>query len=191
MFGSNDGDEPSATISPVFAFMTTKAPRERAERLLSGLLDVEVDAEPQVAALAGLGLAQVARLHAERVHLHALLAVLAAQEAVVGVLDPRLPDAVAERDAAVAAVLELLLGDLADRAEEVGADLVVRVLAQEDGFRLDAREVVGVLGEVGRPLGNSTSCLTVADTNGCAFSWLSTRSRTSAGLHVERSWRAA
>ena len=143
MFGSNDGDEPSATTSPVFAFMTTNAPREVAERLPGPASWTSRSiAEPQVAALAGLGLAQVARLHAERVDLDALLAVLAAQEAVVGVLDAGLADAVAERHAAVAAVLELLLGHLADGAEQVRADLVVRVLAQEDRFRLDAGEVV-------------------------------------------------
>ena len=54
MFGSNDGDEPSARTSPVFAFITANAPRQvPPERLLAGLLHVEVERQPQVAALLG------------------------------------------------------------------------------------------------------------------------------------------
>src|SRR3954465_558897 len=75
-------------------------------------------------------------------------AVLAAQEAVVGLLDPGLSDAVALRDTRVAPLLELILGDLADRAEDVRGGRLVRIRAQPDLVDRHARKRAGVFGEV-------------------------------------------
>ena len=50
-------------------------------------------------------------------------------------LEAGLADAVALSTPRVARIVEVLLADLADVAEQVGADLVVRVLAQEDRAR--------------------------------------------------------
>ena len=61
---------------------------------------------------------------------------------------PDWPDAIAERDVRVAGQLQLLLGHLTDRAEQMSADLVVRVLAQEHALDLDRREPGLVLLEV-------------------------------------------
>ena len=121
------------------------APGAAGERLLARLLYAAVHREPQLAALLRALHRQLALEVAERVDLHPGGAVAAAQEAVVLLLDARLADAVAHLDAAVARVLELFLRDLADRAEQVGADLVEGVLAQEDALDGDAREVVPVL----------------------------------------------
>ena len=103
----------------------------------------------------GLNLAEVLAQVAERVDAELRRAVLAAQETVVGVLDPRLADAVAALDVAVALlVVELLLADLAHVTDELGTHLLVRVLAQEHLLDVDPREVVAVLEQVAdhRPL---------------------------------------
>src|SRR3954449_10054845 len=85
---------------------------------------------------------------AARVDEHAARAVLTAQEAVVGLLDPGLSDAVALRDTRVAPLLELILGDLTDRAEDVRGRRLVRIRAQPDLVDRHARERAGVFGEV-------------------------------------------
>ena len=75
------------------------------------------------------------------VDLDAGLAVDAAQQRVVGVLDPGLADVVAGLEGLEARVLELLLVDLADVAEQVGGEVALRILAHVDALDRDAREV--------------------------------------------------
>ena len=129
MFGSNDGWEPSASTSPLFTSITANAPRPvpPGKRLLGGLLHAEVERQAQLAALLGVHLLQRLREVAERVHLHPGGPVAAAQEAVVLRLDAGLADAVAQLDAVVALVLELLLRDLAHLPEQVRADEPMRI----------------------------------------------------------------
>ena len=62
---------------------------------------------------------------------------------------PVLADARAGRDAAVALLLELLGRDLAQRAEQLGAELPVRVVAQVALLHDDAAELLAVLEQVG------------------------------------------
>ena len=94
------------------------------QRRLAGRLHVGVDRELQVVARhRRLGdEPAVGRRLAERVDLDPGHARLAAQEAVVGVLDPVLADLVAGPQALVARLLQLFFGDLADVAEDVGGE---------------------------------------------------------------------
>ena len=61
---------------------------------------------------------------------------------------PSLPIARAGRDAAVLLLLELVRRDLAQRAEQLGAELLVRVVAQVQLLDVDAGELVLALLEV-------------------------------------------
>ena len=149
MFGSNDGELPMARISPFSTSITTNAASAPAMRRLARLLHVEVDAEPELPALHRLLDGRLALEVAERVDHHPGRPVLAAEEAVVGVLDARLTDPVTELDAGVALVLiELLLGHLAHGPEQVRAELRVRIGAEEDAFDRDAGELLLVLEDV-------------------------------------------
>ncbi len=71
----------------------------------------------------------------------------AAQVLVVRLLDPVGADARALLDAAVAVLLELVGRDLARGAEELGGELVVRVVAQVALGDLDARELLAALAD--------------------------------------------
>ena len=120
------------------------------ERVVGGALEVEVERQAQALALLGLAARDLAAVVAvaERVDDDARVAVLAAQVAVVGLLDAVLADAGAGGDAAVALLLELLRRDLAQRAEQLGGELVVRIGAQEQLLDRDAGELVLALLEV-------------------------------------------
>ena len=122
--------------------------RAAGERLLAHPLHVEVEREAQLLALLGLDVVEALDQVAEGVHAHLGGAVAPAQEAVVRGLDAGLAHAVAERHVGVAGIVELLLGHLADVAEQVGADLAVRVFAQEDRLDVHAAEVLAALPDV-------------------------------------------
>ena len=113
------------------------------DRLLAGLLNVVIDRQPQLVARLRRPRGELCAEVAAGVHLHAVGAVAPAQVAVVRVLDPRLPDAVALRHAQVALLLELGRVDLPHCPEQVRPDLVVRVLAQ--GHLLDVHAGIAVL----------------------------------------------
>ena len=106
-----------------------------------------VDRQPQPLALLGLGHRQLALLvaGAERVHDEARVAVRAAQVLVVLVLEPALPDPRALGDVLVLALLHLLRADLGDRAEQLGGELALGVLAQVAVGDHDALEVLRAL----------------------------------------------
>ena len=118
--------------------------------LLAARSRPEVERQPQPLALLGLVARDLARVVAvaERVDDDLRVAVLAAQVAVVGLLDAARADARAGRDAAVLLLLQLLRRDLAQRAEQLGAELLVRVGAQEQLLDVDAGELVLALLEV-------------------------------------------
>ena len=127
------------------------------QRVVRRPLQAEVEREAQLLALDGAPLRGLARVVAvaERVDDHARVAVDPAQVAVVGLLDPVLADPRAGRDAAVLAPLELVRGDLAQRAEELRAELAVGVVAQVALLDHDAGELLPVLEQVGeRVLGD-------------------------------------
>ena len=121
---------------------------ERAERAVGQGLEVGVDRQPDVVAGRRALAAELAGRAAERVHLEAVGARLAAQEAVVLVLDAGLADRVALLEPSVAGQVELLGGDLSDVAEQVGGDVALAVVAREDALDRHAREAVAVLPEV-------------------------------------------
>ena len=120
------------------------------ERVVGGALEAEVERQAQPLALLRLAARDLAAVVAvaERVDDDAREAVLAAQVAVVGLLDAVLADARAGRDAAVLLLLQLVRRDLAQRAEQLGGELLVRVGAQEQLLDVDAGELVLALLEV-------------------------------------------
>src|SRR5207302_11239904 len=118
------------------------------DRLLALLLQAEVDRELEVLALGGLAQRELAGGAPERVDLHARGAVVAAQVPVVGPLDAVLAHGGALPDALEPQQLELPGTDLPDRAEHVGADVPVRVLAQVNARDGDAGEVVLALEQI-------------------------------------------
>ena len=120
------------------------------ERVVGGALEVEVERQAQPLALLGLAARDLAAVVAvaERVDDDAREAVLAAQVAVVGLLDPVLADARAGRDPAVLLLLELLGRDLAQRPEQLGRQVLVGIGAQEQLLDVDAGELVLALLEV-------------------------------------------
>ena len=83
----------------------------------------------------------------ERVHRGTGRPRLAAQEAVVLVLDAGLADGVALLEGRVARQLQLLLGHLADVAEQVRPDRALPVLAREHALDRHPREAVLVLAQ--------------------------------------------
>jgi hypothetical protein len=122
------------------------------ERLLRGLLHVEVERQAQLAALLGVLALQRFGEVAEGVDLHARGTVASPQEAVVLRLDAGLADAVAQLDPVVALVLQLLLGDLAHLPEQMRAHGPVWILAQELALRLNAGEPARALEHVEQQL---------------------------------------
>ena len=120
------------------------------ERVVGGALEVEVERDAQALALLGLAPAHLAAVvaAAERVDDHPREAVGPAQVLVVALLDAVGPDPRAGLDAAVALELELLGRDLARGPEQLGAQLVVRVVAQVLLLDLDARELLLALADV-------------------------------------------
>ena len=114
------------------------------ERVVGGALELEVEREAQPLALRGLLAAHppavVAR--AERVDHDLREAVGAAQVLVVALLDAVGADPRARLDAPVALELELGRRDLARGAEQLRAELVVRVVAQVLLLDLDAGELL-------------------------------------------------
>ena len=118
------------------------------ERALAGLLEPDVERQPQVVAGDGRILSQRAGEPAERVDLDLLGAVPALQVVVVVPLEPRLPDDRALRQAPEAPFGELGLGDRSNGPEQLPRDVLKRVGAQPHGLDLDAREGVLALLEV-------------------------------------------
>ncbi len=117
-FGSNDGPLPRRGDLAGADVHRDEAAGAAGERDLAGLLDVEVYAESQLAALLGLArLERVAAHGAHRVDLDASGAVAAAQEAVVLPTRCRPCRRGRRPRRPVSPLLELLLADLADVAE--------------------------------------------------------------------------
>ena len=77
------------------------------------------------------------------------MARVAAEELVVGVLDPGFADLVARLEALELGLLQLFFVDLADVADDVGGAGAVGVVADEDPLHGDAGELVLVLFDVG------------------------------------------
>jgi hypothetical protein len=126
--------------------MATSAPPSAAQRPSSWAI---IDSEPDVVAGLRELLVLACALHAsERVDVDASGARAAAKVRVVSGLDAGLPNPVARRVALVDSVLELLLRDLADVAEDLGGNPALVVAPQRHLADLDAREVVLVLEEV-------------------------------------------
>ena len=125
-------------------------PDGAAERVVGGALEVEVERQPQPLALARLAACHPPAVVAvaERVDHDARVAVLAAQVLVVALLDPVGPDPRARLDAAVARQLQLLRRDLARGAEQLGGELLVRVVAQVLLLDGDAGELLLALADV-------------------------------------------
>ena len=117
------------------------------QRVVGGALEAEVERELELAALERRHAGRLPRVvaGAHRVDDHAGEAVRPAQVGVVGLLDAVLADARPLLEAAVALLVELLRRDLAQGAEELGAQLVVRVVAQVLLLDDDAGELVAVL----------------------------------------------
>ena len=120
------------------------------DRVVRGALEPEVERQPQLAALDRVGAARAAGVVAvaERVDDHAREAVGAAQVGVVALLDAVLADPRPGLDAAVLLRADLLGRDLAQRAEQLGAELVVGVVAQVLLLDDDAGERLAVLEQV-------------------------------------------
>ena len=122
---------------------------EGVDRGLPRLLHRRVDAEQQVVARLWLGFAEHPAGRLSRgVHLHASHPVGPAQDVVIGVLDPGLPDLVARDQALVARLVELLLGDLTDVAVDLGTERPVRVVAHVNPLNRHPRVGVLVLSQV-------------------------------------------
>ena len=119
------------------------------EGVVGGALEVEVERQPQALALARLAARHAAAVvaTAERVDDDAREAVGAAQVLVVGLLDAVGPDPRAGLDAAVALPLELGGRDLARGPEQLGGELVVRVVAQVLLLDRDAGELLLALAD--------------------------------------------
>jgi hypothetical protein len=116
-----------------------EGPREsrRGERALADGLQLGVEREAQRVPGDRVDDAELPLGAAERVDLDPRRAGASAQVAVVLVLDPILADDVAGLEAAIARLLQLLLGDLAGVAEQVGRQGPLRVAADEDPRNLD------------------------------------------------------
>jgi hypothetical protein len=84
----------------------------------------------------------------ERIDLDPLAAGGAAEELVVGVLDPRLTDDVAGPQAPVGRPGQLMRGDLSDEPKDVGGKGPVLVVADIGALDTDAGEAVLVLEQV-------------------------------------------
>ncbi len=120
-----------------------------AERFLGRLLQSDVQRQAQRLARTGLRHERRRPLRpSARVDGQLRGAVLAAQIGVVGGLDPRLPDRVGRLIASLLVALVLLRGDLADVAEHLGSERLVRVLAQVAVLRLHTRELGSPLFEI-------------------------------------------
>ena len=143
-----DGDRRTAVRVPVLVLDRALDPER--ERLLGRALEVDVDRQPDVVARRRelLRLDRALR-PAERVDADLRCAGRAAQVGVEGRLDPRLADLVA---GAVVVdrvlLLQLLLRDLADVAEDLGGERLALVVAQVGVDDLDPRELRPVLLEV-------------------------------------------
>ena len=116
---------------------------------LGGALQLDVEREAQRVSRLRPGLHPRRRLRAApRVDRQLRLAVSASQVAVVCGLDSGLPDRVVRLVAAATQPLVLLRRDLADVAEHLRSERLVRVLPQLALREMNAREVGGVLGQV-------------------------------------------
>ena len=112
-------------------FIATKAPGKplsRRLRLADGL-QAGVESQAEVVAGPGGAAAEPAPRTAERIDLNPLAAGGAAEELVIGVLDPRLTDDVAGLQAPVGRPGQLMRGDLSDEPEDVGGERAVLVVA--------------------------------------------------------------
>ncbi len=124
-----------------------------AQRAFALLLQRQVERQSQRVARARLDLRQAGRLHLVfGVDLHLLRPGLAAQVAVVLILEALLADDRSRLDATEVGVLGvarflLFLGDLADVAEHLRGHVVVGVVAHRDFFLLDAWELILTLGQ--------------------------------------------
>ena len=127
--GSKVGPSPSPRISPFWTFIATKAPGRPKESSAPSPVACRprVDRQPDVVAglRPGCCASWPVGLPSASTWTRSVPG-LAAQEAVVLVLDPGLADLVARVKARVARLLELLGGDLADVAEQVGGDRALR-----------------------------------------------------------------
>ena len=134
-----------ARLGTVLARRLDAAP----DRVVGRALEPEVEREAQPLALAGLAARHLAAVvaAAERVDDHPRVAVGAAQVLVVALLDAVGADPRAGLDPAVALHLELLGRDLARGAEQLGGQLLVRVVAQVALLDLDARELLPALAD--------------------------------------------
>ena len=116
--------------------------------VLAGALEVEVERELELLALDRLALGERPLGPPEGVDLDAGRPGLAAQVAVVGVLQAALPHDGALRHAAEARLLELARADLAHGAEDLRRQLIVGIGAQEHRLHVHARELVLALQDV-------------------------------------------
>ncbi len=96
-------------------------------------------------------------------------AVAAAEDRVVLELEAGRADPVARLEALVGGLLELVRTDLADVAEQVGAERPVRVVADVDLRGGDAGELVLALARGSRRDPSSTSCWRVTGFAGSSF----------------------
>ena len=117
---------------------------------MGGLLEPEVERELDGLALDRIAAARAAAVvaAAERVDHDAGEAVVAAQVGVVALLDAVLADPRALLDAAVLVLLELLRRDLAERAEQLRPEVLVRIVAQVLRLDHDAGEALLALLQV-------------------------------------------
>jgi hypothetical protein len=122
------------------------------ERLLGDRLDVPVDGQADVLARARGAFSQYPAHPALVVHLEATEPLLALQDLVVGRLDARLPDDVADLRVRESGGAQLVLGDLARVAQNVRGQASTRV--DTDGGLLDSdtRELRRVLDQIRRRL---------------------------------------
>ena len=119
------------------------------QRLLRGLLELQVDGEADVVArLRDRRRLETAARPAERVDVHACASCHTAQVRVVRRLHPALADLVAGAIALLQATRQLGRGDFPDVAEHLRRERVVRVVADERAPRRDARELRRVLVQI-------------------------------------------
>ena len=118
------------------------------ERLLQGLFEPRVDVGHHVVPRGGRRLAQAAHHLSVRVHLHLVGAGAAPQVRLVLVLEPALPEEVAELVALLLVVLQLLARDLTHVPEHLHAGLAQGVGAVGVGDGGDAGEHGRVLADV-------------------------------------------
>ena len=107
----------------------------RLERVLDRLLHVVVDRQLETPTLGGRLLVERAHLAAQAVDHHALGAVGAPQQGVVGLLEPRLADDVSRPERRIGGHHRVV--HLADVSEEVGGQLVGRILPRRHLFHHD------------------------------------------------------